>query len=178
MLPEKPVVFLKPPSVLRAARDNDETLQLTLPKGRGQIHHECEIVLRVGLNHQIEAVTLGLDMTLRDAQSELKKKGHPWTVSKVFQDSAIVAPLRSIPEFSNWETEEFQFHLNQDLKQKGKAREMLLKATDCIEYCRQFFPVLPGDLIFTGTPAGVGPVQKGDRGVLQWGSIKLNVHWE
>ena len=176
--PEKPVLFLKPPSVLKCGENPNETLKLYLPKGRGQVHHECEIVLRVGENLTIEAVTVGLDMTLRDVQSELKKKGQPWTTSKVFVDSAVIAPWKKVGEFPDWDKEEFQFSINGSLKQKGMASQMLLRVTDCIDYCRKFFPVYPGDLIFTGTPAGVGPVQSGDKGQLSWGEIELRVQWE
>jgi 2-keto-4-pentenoate hydratase/2-oxohepta-3-ene-1,7-dioic acid hydratase in catechol pathway len=175
--PEKPVIFIKPPSVLMQATQNGQKLALQLPKGRGEVHHECEIVVRLGNQMTIEALTLGLDMTLRDVQSGLKKSGHPWTISKVFRDSAVVGPWIKPSEFPNWENQEFNLEINGVLKQKGHAKDMILKATDSIHYIRQFFPLCPGDLIFTGTPQGVGSVQSGALGKLQWGPIEYEVSW-
>src|SRR5690349_9010442 len=77
-VPEKPVLFMKPPSVLVSASARDEAVSVLLPRGRGNVHHECEIVLLLDENGQAKAVTLGLDMTLRDIQAALKNKGHPW----------------------------------------------------------------------------------------------------
>ncbi|NBW99145.1 fumarylacetoacetate hydrolase [bacterium] len=177
-LPEKPVLFIKPPSVLRVCQSVSEPILLKLPKSRGSVHHECEIVLRVGSERKIDAVTLGLDMTLRDVQSELKKKGHPWTTSKVFPDSAVIGPWIPIQEFPNWERELFEFKLNGDLKQKGRAEEMILKVSNVIQYISQFFEIQSGDMIFTGTPAGVGPVNSGATGSLRWGPIHYEVKWQ
>jgi 2-keto-4-pentenoate hydratase/2-oxohepta-3-ene-1,7-dioic acid hydratase in catechol pathway len=175
--PEKPVIFIKPPSVLMQATQNGQKLALQLPQGRGEVHHECEIVVRLGNEMTIEALTLGLDMTLRDVQSGLKKSGHPWTISKVFRDSAVVGPWIKPAEFPNWENQEFNLEINGDLKQKGHATEMILKVSESINYIRQFFPLCPGDLIFTGTPQGVGSVQAGTLGKLKWGPIEYEVSW-
>jgi len=175
--PEKPVIFIKPPSVFRQAIQNNQKLALNLPQARGEVHHECEIVVRVGKDMEIEALTLGLDMTLRDVQSLLKKGGQPWTISKVFKDSAIAGPWVKPSEFKNWENEEFQIEINGALRQRGSAKEMILRAAESIGYIQQFFPVCPGDLIFTGTPKGVGPVRVGDFGKLRWGSIEYEVGW-
>ncbi|NBX76877.1 MAG: FAA hydrolase family protein [Proteobacteria bacterium] len=175
--PEKPVIFIKPPSVLVHAAKNQQKLALQLPQARGEVHHECEIVLRLGQNITIEAVTLGLDMTLRDAQSALKKNGHPWTISKVFKDSAVIGPWLKISEFPDWENQIFKLEINGTLKQTANAKEMMLKASDSIDYIRQFFPLCPGDLIFTGTPKGVAPVQVGSVGKLNWGPIEYEVSW-
>ena len=91
-VPEKPVIFFKPPSCVVQADVEGQTLEVLLPADRGSVHHECEIVCRIGLNGQIDAVTLGLDMTLRDLQATLKKNGHPWEISKVFSGSALLGP--------------------------------------------------------------------------------------
>ena len=178
VLPEKPVIFLKPPSTLKSASNRGDRLELSFPKDRGQVHHECEIVLRIGAQKQIEAVTLGLDMTLRDVQSDLKKKGQPWTISKVFTHSAVVGPWIETSHFPHWEKTEFQFSLNGQLKQKGSAQEMILKVPDISSYIESFFPLSPGDLIFTGTPAGVGAVNLGNTGKLEWGPIDYEVSWK
>jgi len=176
--PEKPVIFLKPPSILKSVRTTEERLELSLSKERGQVHHECEIVLRLGSRLEIEAVTLGLDMTLRDVQSDLKKKGQPWTISKVFTDSAVVGPWVKLEDFSKWESTPFEFSLNGVLKQKGSANEMILRVKDILSFVGDFFPLCPGDLIFTGTPSGVGPVATGSVGQLKWGPIQYEVIWK
>jgi len=175
--PEKPVLFLKPPSVLICAKSRGEKVRAELPKGRGEVHHECEIVVRLGRDLKIEALTLGLDMTLRDVQSELKKNGHPWTTSKVFKDSAIVGPWIEPHAFPNWRTEEFHLEIQGQVKQKSSTQEMTLKIEDTLEYIQKFFPLCPGDLIFTGTPKGVGPVQSGIVGKLKWGPMEYEVSW-
>jgi len=182
---DKPVLFLKPPSVLRTAKAG-ETLSLALPSGT--VHHECEIVLRLasGGSHlsmaqaekAIEAVTLGLDMTRRDLQAELKAKGHPWTTAKVFVDSAIVGPWRSVAEFPRYLEEPFRFHLNGELKQEGWGRDMLTQPAAALVHASEHFPLCAGDLIFTGCPAGVGPVTIGQVGRLSWAGMEYQVRWD
>ena len=110
-VPDRPVLFLKPPSVLHQVLSS-APLKLDLPVGAGAVHHECEIVLRLNRSgfrmnlaeaqSAIGWVSLGLDMTLRDRQTELKKNGHPWEVSKVFPGSAVVGPWLATPEFPQW----------------------------------------------------------------------------
>lgn len=175
--PQKPVLFIKPPSVLVCANKKNERLQLSLPSARGQVHHECEVVIRVGADLKIEALTLGLDMTLREVQAELKKNGRPWTISKVFKDSAIIGPWAMVRDFPKWESEEFQLEVNGQVRQSARAEEMILKAADSIDYIQQFFPLCAGDLIFTGTPKGVGPIQAGMVGKLKWGPVEYEVSW-
>ena len=187
-IPEMPVLFLKPPSVCIQADLPGEVLQLPFPDHRGALHHECEIVVRLSrsgrnlsLNEAqsaIESVTLGLDMTLRDAQAELKKKGHPWEMSKVFEASAVVGPWIRIADFADFETTQFSLRIDGAIRQKGVATEMRLSVAECIAYASRYFLLCPGDLIFTGTPAGVGPVAPGSIATLQWGkSIQYQVRW-
>ncbi|MFM8269676.1 MAG: fumarylacetoacetate hydrolase family protein, partial [Pseudomonadota bacterium] len=118
-----------------------------------------------------------LDMTLRDVQAELKKNGHPWTISKVFKDAAVVGPWIKLSEFPHWEKEEFQLEINGQVKQKASAQEMILSAFNSVSYIHDFFPLCPGDIIFTGTPKGVGPVQSGMKGKLKWGPVEYGVIW-
>lgn len=193
-IPEKPVIFLKPFSVLRSC-ELDRHIVIDFPKFDGQIHHELEIVLRIRrdvssrdeiisaeskLSDIIETVTLGLDMTKRDLQANLKKNGHPWTIAKVFVNSAIVGPwinLSKFNPFDTWKELPFTLHINGILKQQGNLSQMLLSPFECIQHVLEFFPLRKGDLIFTGTPAGVGEVKKGDRGKLQWGDLAYEVQW-
>ena len=187
-IPEKPVVFLKPPSICRFARENGETLLLSLPQGVGEVHHECEIVLKLGkggfrvplaeAGEMIEAVSVGLDMTLRDRQARQKKEGHPWTTSKVFPDSAVHGLWVAKGDFPDWISTEFFFSIDGQVRQHGAASQMSLGPEASIAYLSEFFPLEKGDLIFTGTPAGVGPVLAGQTGKLRWGPIQYSVRWK
>jgi 2-keto-4-pentenoate hydratase/2-oxohepta-3-ene-1,7-dioic acid hydratase in catechol pathway len=176
VVPEKPVLFLKPPSVLREAK-HGERISAWYPAGRGSFHHECEIVLRLGEGGKISAVTVGLDMTLRDLQGQLKKQGHPWTVAKVFRDAAIVGPWVSVADFPRWQETPFSLAIAGKVRQRGSAAEMILEPAACVSYIAEWFPLCAGDLVFTGTPAGVGPVAKGETAELQWGDIRCSVAW-
>lgn len=177
-VPEKPVLFIKPPSVLIQVPDFSAAQKVDLVEGRGSVHHECEIVLKVGSHLKISEVSLGLDMTLRDVQKKQKEEGHPWTTSKVFPGSAIVGPWVPVEEFSKWKSTPFEFTLNGNLRQKGSAQQMSLAVDEILAYVQTFFPVREGDLIFTGTPKGVGPVQKNDEAKLSWGKIQYRILWQ
>jgi len=185
--PEKPVLFLKPPSVLVSAHATDERLQLTLPDHSEQIHHELELVFRVDRDgykmtvdeaeRALGAVTVGLDMTLRDLQTEAKKKGTPWTTGKVFRDSAVIGPWVRLTDFSNFTAEPFTLAINDKIVQRATAKQMSHSPAECLAYASQFFPVCAGDILFTGTPQGVGNVKHGDKGVLLFGPIRYSVTW-
>jgi 2-keto-4-pentenoate hydratase/2-oxohepta-3-ene-1,7-dioic acid hydratase in catechol pathway len=184
-VPAEPVIFLKPASVLLSG--DGGTVSARHPWDRGAVHYECEIVLRLGRggasvpkeeawNH-VDGVTLGLDMTLRDVQAGLKKGGLPWTTGKVFNHSAIVGSWLSAAEGRRLWNQPFTFALNGAIKQTGLATDMLRDPAALISAISGLFPLCAGDLIFTGTPAGVGPVVAGDRGELRWGSLKHGVSW-
>lgn len=167
--PEKPVLFLKPPSAFHEVKKNDK---IALPWERGTIHHECEIVFKL-YKKNIIGLSLGLDLTLRDLQKELKAKGHPWEISKTFKNSAIVAPFKSVKDFDkNWEETPFSLRVNGELRQESTLSKANLRANDIIHYVDKFFPILDGDIIFSGTPAGVGPLTPGDRIELAFGPIQ------
>lgn len=185
-VPAKPVLFLKPPSILRQV-SSETSLDLFLPVDRGAVHHECEIVIQLKqggfrmteaeASKAMGAVSVGLDMTLRDQQMVLKKAGNPWTVSKVFTDSAVIGPWMPVEKFSDWPTTTFSLKVNGILKQEGVASQMTLNPRQCIAYISEHFPLCAGDSIFTGTPKGVGPVEPGDAAVLKFGPIEFSVLW-
>ena len=170
-VPKDPVVFLKPPSVSLSVLSEKEKVRVKLPQGRGMIHYECEIILKLNARAEIEAVSLGLDLTLRDLQSELKKKGLPWEAAKVFSGSAIIGPWIPVAQFLNYFDAPFQFSLDGKVVQRARGREMRFSPQECIEYIHSLFPICQGDVLFTGTPAGVGPVCPGQQGDLRWGEI-------
>lgn len=168
-VPENPVVFLKPPSIALHVKNMGDFLAVKLPQGRGQVHYECELILRLRAGGVIEAVSLGLDLTLRDLQTEMKRKGLPWEAAKVFSGSAILGPFIPVQEFEGFLTQSFQFLLDGREVQKARGHEMRFSPEHCIQYVKSLFPICEGDVLFTGTPAGVGPLISGQRGDLHWG---------
>ena len=166
--PEKPVLFIKPASSFVEIKEN---ARIVLPWHRGLIHHECEVVFKV-YKKNIIGLGLGLDLTLRDVQKELKSKGHPWEIAKTFKNSAIVTPMKAVKDFpKNWQETPFTLKVNGELRQSSSLSQANLNADAIIHYVDPFFPILDGDLIFTGTPAGVGPLLPEDEVELSFGPI-------
>ncbi len=186
-VPEKPVIFLKPPSTLLQAKNWGDTIQAQFPTNKGDMHYECEIILHVGQDgfqmslsqaeQAIDAVSIGLDMTLRKLQNLLKKNGHPWTIAKVFKDAAIIGPWIPVKDFSEYMDVEFSLAINNKICQKAYGREMMMKPAELLVYISEYFPVCKGDIIFTGTPAGVGAVKSGDVAQLNWNTYQYQVKW-
>ena len=172
--PERPVLFLKPPRVLKVCSAWGETLHMQLPAGQDEIHYECELVFKIK-NQQLDAVSLGLDMTNRTLQKQAKLSGAPWTLGKVFKDAACIGPWLPIP--ADLAELHLQFFLNGDLKQQAKATEMRMSPVALLAYAAEYFPICDGDLLFTGTPAGVGRVQVGDQARLCLGAFEYGVHF-
>ena len=187
IVPEKPVLFLKPPSVLVQAHHWNETIQLEFPSDDPSVHPECEIVLRMAkdgyrmtrsdTNNAFSGLTLGLDMTLRTRQADLKKQGHPWTTAKVFKNSAIIGPWIPVHQFMDFMQTSFQLYLNGNLQQHAKGQDMMMHPEDLIVYISHFFPLKAGDIIFTGTPAGVTSIAQNDTANLEWNEYAFSVQW-
>jgi 2-keto-4-pentenoate hydratase/2-oxohepta-3-ene-1,7-dioic acid hydratase in catechol pathway len=175
VVPERPVLFIKPPSARLVLPGVAQ-----VPRGAGALHHECEVVFelaREGGRFVPGRFTLGLDMTLRDRQAALKKQGHPWEAAKVFADSAIVGPWIERARYAAFRAAPFRFELEGRLRQEGRIEQMTLDPQACIDYAAEFFPLCEGDLFFTGTPAGVGPVEAGQCGRLSWLDWSAEVSW-
>ena len=163
-IPEEPVLFMKPESAL--VWDNHPFLY---PKFSQDVHFEAEIVLRIcsqaknvsreEAKHTYDALTVGIDFTARDLQSKCKAKGLPWEISKAFDGSAPIGKFIPVPER---EPIEFSLTQNGEARQRGSTADMLHGFDALIHHITRFFTLEPGDLIFTGTPSGVGPVQPGD----------------
>lgn len=172
-IPELPLLFLKPPSVLKTASQWDETVLLQLPNQHDEFHYECELVFKVKADgsslkelkfeEAFSHVSIGLDMTNRTLQAQAKKAGAPWTTGKVFQDAAVIGPWLKISDF-DIKNLAFSFVLNDQIKQNGNSHEMRMDPLELLTYASEFFPVCAGDLLFTGTPKGVGPIKGGDKG--------------
>jgi 2-keto-4-pentenoate hydratase/2-oxohepta-3-ene-1,7-dioic acid hydratase in catechol pathway len=163
---ESPVVFIKPSSALNTGP------LIGLPSHSSDVHYETELVLLVGqggknipeeraLAH-IQALGLGLDLTARDLQEQAKKAGLPWAVAKGFDDSATLTDFIPASCVSDWGQLEFQMHLNGQLRQHGHVDNMIYSLSTIISYLSRVFTLLDGDIIYTGTPEGVGSLNAGD----------------
>lgn len=161
--PEEPVIFTKADSAL--LKDGKPFF---IPDDMGQIDYEGELVVRICrlgksipeqfAHRYYDAVTVGLDFTARDLQKEARRKGMPWTICKGFDGSAIIG------EWIPMDSADIQFHLdkNGETVQQGTTAEMVFTIDRIVSYISRFFTLKTGDLIFTGTPAGIGPVAIGD----------------
>lgn len=167
--PEEPVVFMKPVCNIVAP---GETLQH--PSYGNELHHEVEVVLLIGKEGKnvlkddarsyISAITLGLDLTLRDVQKKLKKAGLPWDLSKSFEQSAPLGIFKdNSPNKIDLENLDFTCSVNGNLRQKGNTREMIFPIANLIQTLSSWWTLRPGDIIFTGTPAGVTSLQPEDK---------------
>lgn len=167
-IPEQPIVFMKPASALLVNRK-----PFYYPEFSEDIHFETELVLKIGKNGRhvqrefaldyIESISLGIDFTARDIQSKLKAKGHPWELAKGFDGSAVIGQFiepGQLPALSNIE---FYLEKNGSRVQHGLSKDMLFSFEDIICFVSQYFKLQMGDLIYTGTPQGVGPVKIGDQ---------------
>lgn len=165
--PEEPVIFMKPSSAIIHNNKN-----IILPKISNDIHHEVEILIVIGkkckniskenaLNY-IEGFAVGLDLTLRDIQKKAKEKGQPWTVSKGFDTSAPISNIIKRKDIKDLNNLEIKLWINNHLKQHGNSKNMIFKFDEIISYLSNIFTLNRGDIIFTGTPSGVGPIKEGD----------------
>lgn len=165
--PGKPVVFLKPDTALLKGG-----APFFHPDFSENIHHEVELVLKVSkegkyiqpqfAHRYFEEIGLGIDFTARDLQDQCKAKGLPWEIAKAFNGSAPIGDFKPVSAFADLKDIDFHLEINGELKQKGNTSLMLFDFATIISYVSQFFTLKKGDLIYTGTPAGVGPVKIGD----------------
>ncbi len=167
-VPAEPLLFIKPAT---AAVPLNQPLQL--PAGKGAVHYETELALLIGTPasqlspeqalKSVSGVGLALDLTLRDLQSQLKAKGHPWEKAKAWDASCPLSTFVQAAAIETWEHLEFSLRINGQEKQRGRAEQMLTPFAELVSYISQHFTLLPGDVVLTGTPAGVGPLTAQDR---------------
>ena len=163
----EPTIFMKADSAL--LKDGKPFF---IPDFTQELHHEAEIVVkidRLGKNiaerfayRYYHEVTVGIDFTARDLQNRLREKGLPWEISKSFDHSAVVGTFVPLEEVGDVRHLPFHLDINGELRQAGNTENMLFNVDRIIAYVSQFFTLKMGDLIYTGTPSGVGPVQIGD----------------
>jgi fumarylpyruvate hydrolase len=168
---EPPFFFMKPADAVVAVASG-ETGAIDYPTLTSNFHHEIELVVAIGTGgshiaaadayKHIWGYAVGLDMTRRDLQGEMKKQGRPWCIGKAFDHSAPIGPI--VPKAKTGELLKglIQVSVNGQVKQKGDLTELIWSVNETIEQLSAAWTLQPGDLIFTGTPAGVGPVVRGD----------------
>jgi len=164
--PTDPVIFIKPDTALL------EDSNFYYPSFSKDVHYELELVFKIGkvgknieakfAHKYIDSYGLGIDFTARDLQYKLKEKGLPWEKSKAFNGSAFVSKMLPFKSSLIENTIDFHLNLNENLVQSGNSSLMIWNVFELIEDISKYFTLKTGDYIFTGTPAGVGPVQKGD----------------
>ena len=166
--PDEPLIFLKPETAV--IKNNDPFFY---PDFSTNIHHEVEVLVRIekpGKNisekfaHKYyNQIGIGVDFTARDWQEKAKKKSWPWAIAKGFNGSAPISTFRPIHKIGDIKDLNFSLKINGEPKQQGNTKLMLFSVDYIIAYLSKFFLLKKGDIIFTGTPKGVGPVQIGDR---------------
>lgn len=152
-VPESPLFFIKSSGCLFYKNI------LSWPKHVDSLHFECELAVLLSQVLSPFKIALALDLTDRKKQTELKKKGEPWTQSKSFINACPMSPWIDLEEFSDYR---FEFWQNNTLKQTGDPSLMVFNLNTLIIFLTDHYPVKPGDIILTGTPSGVGPLNKGD----------------
>nr|WP_108721387.1 fumarylacetoacetate hydrolase family protein [Anaerobacillus isosaccharinicus]MBA5588310.1 fumarylacetoacetate hydrolase family protein [Anaerobacillus isosaccharinicus]QOY38254.1 fumarylacetoacetate hydrolase family protein [Anaerobacillus isosaccharinicus] len=164
-IPTKPMIFSKPTHALFPSEG-----ELVISAKKGNIHYEVELVVLIGETYEqgkpieqiVKGIAMGIDLTAREIQSELKEKGHPWLLAKGFRGSAILSnfiPFSSLEDFNQLE---FKLVRNGEMVQIGNPKNMIFPLQILIEYIGTNFGLGKGDIIYTGTPEGVGSIQNGD----------------
>jgi len=167
-VPTSPMIFLKPASSLVPSGG-----QIVIPEASKDVHHEVELVCLIGtagsritrdsaLDH-VAGYAVGLDMTARDIQLKAKEKGHPWSVAKGYDTFAPLGDFVPAEEITDPQDLRVRLEINGEIRQDGHTGDMIFPVAELIAYASTIFTLIPGDLLFTGTPEGVGPVLPGDR---------------
>ncbi|WP_299888406.1 fumarylacetoacetate hydrolase family protein [uncultured Lacinutrix sp.] len=166
--PTDPVVFLKPDTAILLKKQ-----PFFIPEFSNDVHHEVEVLVKINrvgkyidkkfAHKYYKEIGLGIDFTARDLQAQLKAKGLPWEKAKAFDGAAVVGNWLDKSEFENVNNINFSLKKNDELVQQGNTSHMLWKIDEIIEYVSKYFTLKIGDVIFTGTPAGVGKVVANDK---------------
>ncbi|MFK8009018.1 MAG: fumarylacetoacetate hydrolase family protein [Saprospiraceae bacterium] len=166
-VPTKPLIFMKPPSALLV-----KNKPMYIPDFTKNLHYEAEIVIKICKNGKYvqpafakkyyKEIAFGIDFTARDVQDQCKAKGHPWEIAKAFDNSAALSEFISLEKVNKEEGIKFQMKKNGEVVQDGNTKDLIFDFDFLITYVSKFFKLQMGDYIYTGTPAGVGPVEIGD----------------
>ncbi|WP_203226027.1 fumarylacetoacetate hydrolase family protein [Bacillus kwashiorkori] len=172
-VPKSPIFFSKPTHSLTFANRQE----VSLPSDKGEIHHELEIVLYIGkkvkdgsqVDDVVTKMSLGIDFTLRNLQTKLKNHGYPWLRAKGFRNSAVLTNFWDFPGTQSCQLNDFSLVKNGETVQSGNIQEMIFDFQTIINHLHNEFGLDEGDIIFTGTPEGVGPVSNQDLLIMFWG---------
>lgn len=156
-VPTEPFFFLKAGSTATL-----NAKEILLPYWVEELHHEVELALQFDENLQIDEACIALDLTDREKQNQLKAKGHPWTLAKSFKGSCPISGFFPVNDLEELKNLEISLKINGEYRQQGNTNQFVFPLEKLIDFARQHFPIMPGDLLLTGTPAGVGPFKKGD----------------
>ncbi|WP_027088114.1 fumarylacetoacetate hydrolase family protein [Cohnella panacarvi] len=176
-VPASPMLFTKPTHAIASM----ESGSLVIPTGQGAVHYEAELVFAVGRAYEpgmrpddlITHFTVGLDLTLRDVQETIKKKGLPWLPAKGFRNSAVLGRWLDYPGLDNVSAHAFGLRLNGAEAQRGLMQDMVFGLQRLIDFTGSAYGLGAGDLLFTGTPAGVGALSDGDELEVWWNEDEL-----
>jgi 2-keto-4-pentenoate hydratase/2-oxohepta-3-ene-1,7-dioic acid hydratase in catechol pathway len=168
-VPSEPLLFLKPATAVVALEGG-----FAIPQDRGAVHYETEIAVLIGkplsrtpsdeeIREALSGFGVALDLTLRDVQNRLKEKGHPWEVAKAFDGACPLSPFVPADAVADLADIGVRLTLNGEVRQDGNSRDMLTPILELIRYISGHFSLQPGDVVLTGTPAGVGLLASGDR---------------
>ncbi|MCD8523326.1 MAG: fumarylacetoacetate hydrolase family protein [Saccharospirillaceae bacterium] len=182
-IPSQPILFIKPADAAVAMAPS-----FSVPDGQGAVHHELEIAVLIGqrlcqaTEHEVLAamagVGLGLDLTLRDVQDGLKAKGQPWEIAKAFDGACPLSDFVDASTVDNWQQLSLTLVRNGRIQQQGNSADMLFPIVPLIAHMSRIFTLNPGDIIMTGTPAGVGPLLPGDEleaSLQDWLTVRCRV---
>ncbi|MBV0934306.1 fumarylacetoacetate hydrolase family protein [Marinobacterium weihaiense] len=167
-IPKEPILFIKPATSVVPMEQ-----PFSVPAGKGEVHFETEMAILIGETlknadeqqamHAIAGIGLGLDMTLREVQSRLKEKGQPWEKSKCFDGACPLSTFLSPASVNDLTDVQIRLSVNGEVRQDGNSAQMLTPVLKLLAHASEWFTLEPGDVVLTGTPAGVGPVQPGDQ---------------
>jgi 5-carboxymethyl-2-hydroxymuconate isomerase len=179
-----PLIFLKPSTAIVHVGE-----KIQLPTISNEVHHETELALLVGKKAKnvlkqewkdyISGVGIALDLTLRDLQREAKKNGHPWTICKGFDYSCPISTFIPLDDIRDIQKLDIELYVNKELKQKGYTGDMIWTVGEILAFITGIFTLEKGDIILTGTPAGVGPIHAGDHlkaTISEIGIIEFELH--
>ncbi|KYG70112.1 hypothetical protein AZI85_15620 [Bdellovibrio bacteriovorus] len=156
-VPTEPLLFLKAGSCATLASKD-----LHLPSWKNELHYETELALQFDDNLQIDAACIALDLTDREKQNQLKAKGQPWTLAKSFKGACPLSEFFPVSDLEELRNLDIILKVNGELRQQGNTSQMIFGFEQLLQFVRTHFPVMPGDLLLTGTPPGVGAFKKGD----------------
>jgi len=170
-VPAAPVLFMKPPAALASLEQ-----PLRIPRKQGACHHEIELAVLIGqtlcgvntdvARQSVVGYAVALDLTLRDVQNRLKQQGHPWERAKAFDGACPIGPFLRPDALPDPQRIDLALQVNGKLRQQGNTRQMIWGVFALIAHISQYFSLWPGDVVLTGTPAGVGELKSGDELIL------------